>query len=81
MTGPQFEVQIIEHDMRHYVVGRNEQQSENLSKVTNSTVKAGCVSQLVKGELHERWPNFTNNWRAIVGVFWGEELAMPAVSR
>lgn len=57
MTG--LKVHLIEHDMRHYVVGHNEEQSEKLSEVTNSAVKAGCVSQLVKGELHEGRPNFT----------------------
>lgn len=35
----------------------NNRMREKLSKVTNSTVKVGCVSEMVKGELHERWPN------------------------
>lgn len=53
MTEPWLEVHLIECGVRHYLVGHDEQQGKKLSKVRNSTAKVGCVSQLVKGELHK----------------------------
>lgn len=53
MTEPWLEVQLIEHGTRYFLVGHYEQQSGKLSKVRNSTLEVGCISQVVKGNLRE----------------------------
>lgn len=38
-----------------------------LTNITESAMRDGCISQVVKEELREKWLNFTNNWK---GTLW-----------
>lgn len=42
---------------------------------------SGWISQMVKRELHERWPDFRDNWKAVFGTLCGIQFARSAVSR
>lgn len=40
-----------------------------LTNITDSAMRDGCISQMVKEELCEKWLNFTNNQKGVLWAF------------
>lgn len=45
-----------------------------LTNIADSVMRDGCISQMVKEELSEKWLNFTNNWKGVLWAFGGSVL-------
>jgi len=50
-----------------------------VTEVTDSTMKDGWIAQLVKEILCEKWPNFAEKWRGVLGTSEEKNLVRPRV--